>query len=255
MRGILSTSAWFNYKGCYIIVLRIGLQPEKQLVTASASLQTATRQVRVMKICSKCGKEKDIDKFSKDSQKKDGLRSSCKSCKSLYDKIYVEKNKEYKYEKNKEYRGSRKAEKAKYDKEYREANKEHVLRRKREYYHFNGGSDANKVWRKKNKELVRSYAHNAKAKRRSLLAESSLTNKQLTEWKIKQEKVCSYCLVECKHSYHIDHIMPLTRGGKHEITNLTISCPQCNHSKGNKTIDEWSLTRSELNISRRLSNF
>ena len=33
-----------------------------------------------IKICSKCGVEKDVSAFSKDSQKKDGLRPSCKLC-------------------------------------------------------------------------------------------------------------------------------------------------------------------------------
>lgn len=33
-----------------------------------------------MKTCYKCEEEKDVSNFSKDKQKKDGLRSSCKSC-------------------------------------------------------------------------------------------------------------------------------------------------------------------------------
>ena len=37
---------------------------------------------------------------------------------------------------------------------------------------------------------------------------------------------------------HIDHIIPLTRGGDHSYNNLAVSCPSCNMSKGNKVIDE-----------------
>ena len=35
------------------------------------------------KICSKCGKEKEIEKFVKDKNKKDGYRSYCKECENL----------------------------------------------------------------------------------------------------------------------------------------------------------------------------
>lgn len=38
------------------------------------------------KVCTKCGIEKDIDLFSKNSKTKDGLRSECKECQSKYNK-------------------------------------------------------------------------------------------------------------------------------------------------------------------------
>lgn len=38
----------------------------------------------------------------------------------------------------------------------------------------------------------------------------------------------------------IDHIEPLSRGGKHVLVNLAPSCTHCNSSKGNKIlISEW----------------
>lgn len=47
-----------------------------------------------MKICTKCKKEKSLDKFYKDLQKKDGLHCACKECKSKDAKIYKSKNSE-----------------------------------------------------------------------------------------------------------------------------------------------------------------
>ena len=47
-----------------------------------------------MKICSKCGIEKDLNDFYKRKDTKDGLRSDCKECKDLVSKKYHENHKE-----------------------------------------------------------------------------------------------------------------------------------------------------------------
>ena len=41
----------------------------------------------------------------------------------------------------------------------------------------------------------------------------------------------------------IDHIHPTSRGGKHVWENVVASCRECNHKKGNKTLEElgWTL--------------
>lgn len=47
-----------------------------------------------MKICSKCGIEKPIDEFFKDSSKKDKHRPDCKKCKITQLTTYSKKNRE-----------------------------------------------------------------------------------------------------------------------------------------------------------------
>jgi 5-methylcytosine-specific restriction endonuclease McrA len=49
---------------------------------------------------------------------------------------------------------------------------------------------------------------------------------------------CSYC--GATEQITIDHIEPLSRGGKHTRTNLASACRSCNSSKGAKTLDEWA---------------
>lgn len=46
-----------------------------------------------MKICSKCGLEKELYEFPKNKQQKNGYNSYCKKCKNSGAKIYYEKNK------------------------------------------------------------------------------------------------------------------------------------------------------------------
>jgi 5-methylcytosine-specific restriction endonuclease McrA len=37
-----------------------------------------------------------------------------------------------------------------------------------------------------------------------------------------------------------DHIIPLSKGGKHRLTNIAVCCGYCNRRKGNKTLDEMT---------------
>lgn len=50
----------------------------------------------------------------------------------------------------------------------------------------------------------------------------------LQQWK------CAICRVSVKDAYHVDHIMPLAKGGKHEAANIQILCPSCNVRKSAK---------------------
>lgn len=49
---------------------------------------------------------------------------------------------------------------------------------------------------------------------------------------------CSYCgavgvPLDC------DHVFPVSRGGGHNLGNLTTACATCNRSKSDKTVEEW----------------
>lgn len=50
--------------------------------------------------------------------------------------------------------------------------------------------------------------------------------------------ICAYCGVK-DVKFHIDHIIPISRGGRNELANLCVACQPCNHSKYNKTLEEW----------------
>jgi hypothetical protein len=47
---------------------------------------------------------------------------------------------------------------------------------------------------------------------------------------------CQYC--GNKKQLTIDHVIPLSRGGKHTWNNVVIACSTCNSRKGNKTPEE-----------------
>jgi 5-methylcytosine-specific restriction endonuclease McrA len=50
-----------------------------------------------------------------------------------------------------------------------------------------------------------------------------------------QRGKCSVCRASLKkYGYHLDHIIPLCRGGKNEDGNIQATCPKCNTKKGKK---------------------
>lgn len=62
------------------------------------------------------------------------------------------------------------------------------------------------------------------------------------EWKEVCEKYgnkCYYCGSTGKIT--LEHLLPVSRGGTNELSNLRPACPSCNYSKHNKTPEEYYL--------------
>lgn len=85
-------------------------------------------------------------------------------------------------------------------------------------------------------ELGRSHHHEGEDRDYSTTSESFTRLKRLV--KKRDEGRCQYC-GDLSPGGHIDHVIPLSRGGTDSIENLKWSCPTCNLSKGDKTLDEW----------------
>lgn len=49
---------------------------------------------------------------------------------------------------------------------------------------------------------------------------------------------CSYC-GEQDAPLHVDHVIPVCRGGSDAFENLVCACARCNLSKGAKLLSEW----------------
>lgn len=55
----------------------------------------------------------------------------------------------------------------------------------------------------------------------------------------RDENKCQYCETELNESNEtLDHVLPVSRGGKHEWTNLVACCRKCNAHKANRTPEE-----------------
>lgn len=74
------------------------------------------------------------------------------------------------------------------------------------------------------------YSAMRSAKRR-LRMYANLFNRDMRKILIKSGSVCNKCRSEEK--LQIDHIKPIEKGGKNEISNIQILCWDCNRKKSN----------------------
>jgi hypothetical protein len=198
-----------------------------------------------MKKCSKCKQEKSIDCFQKDSQKKDGFYSRCKTCVSIFNKS---KHKPYS-----EYSDLQKKLKLEADARYRLNNKEKEKERHKKYFENNKSKyyENTKKRKEKNPLLklnlnIRSRIYNAlkrvnqnkKAKTLDIIGCTFYECKIHIESQFKEGMSWENYNLE---TWHIDHIIPLSSAKTEEdlyklfhYTNLQPLWAKENLSKFNK---------------------
>lgn len=65
----------------------------------------------------------------------------------------------------------------------------------------------------------------------------------LGEMLCRQDARCAYCRTLLPKGYHIDHKMPVSRGGTNDLSNLHLTCPRCNMVKGALTHEEFLVSK------------
>jgi 5-methylcytosine-specific restriction endonuclease McrA len=116
-----------------------------------------------------------------------------------------------------------------YRKQYYARRKEELAKRRRE-------------WRESRIDRVRLLdriqSHNRRAFKRQ--SGGTYTLEQIQEQYKRQKSKCYYCYRKVKWGdHHVDHVVPLSRGGSNDISNLVISCASCNLKKHNRLPHEF----------------
>jgi len=238
-----------------------------------------------MKTCTKCKITKKLSEYHKNKNFKDGLCSHCKDCvknyriknrdsimktarkarfknrvnKAKIDKIYRENNSEKIKTKQREYYLLHQEDIIKKSKQYLKDNKEKAKARQKEYYAKNREKlkDSSRRYRAENIDIVRekerkyrispmgkAVRKNSHNKRKKSFSGGDLTSTQIKE--ILENAInCYWCNNKLKNK-HIDHYIPLSKGGKHSLENIVVSCPHCNCSKNAKDPLEFAQSLGKL---------
>lgn len=97
------------------------------------------------------------------------------------------------------------------------------------------------AWRASNWDRLKGQYALYQAKRRALLAGTDSPGVTAEEWAAVVEFFdgrCAYC---GKPGATIDHIIPISRGGRDALDNVQPACRRCNCSKGARLLSEWPL--------------
>lgn len=138
-------------------------------------------------------------------------------------------------------------EKKRYDLIYYGRHQDRIRARSKRYHekHRDRYVDQARAWVKRNPEKRKAISMAHKAKRRAIEKDGDPTS-VIFAWVQKAPKVCYWCAVKCKTKYHVDHYKPLSRGGRHEVSNLVIACPTCNLRKNAKDPLEFAASVGRL---------
>lgn len=181
-----------------------------------------------MKECTKCNSTKTTNEFYKAKTNSDGLMKWCKSCEKLRKKTYYKENSE-------SIKGVAST--------YRDNNKEVIKKRKAQYHKDNKEyyNDKSNEYYRMNKEQFIEYARRRRALKSST-SDGTVTKEFLSTLLHTQNNLCFYCgsRLEDLESYdiHLDHYIPLSKGGVHSAGNVVWACSTCNHNKYNALPDK-----------------
>jgi 5-methylcytosine-specific restriction endonuclease McrA len=153
-----------------------------------------------MKQCSKCKEIKLFDCFSPNKRTSSGLQSNCKLCGAVQNRLrYLENPEHHK----------------RLARESRERHYAKVLERNNRYRAQN--PDKVKAWKKKDRELHKARILADNAKRRGKL-QGSVSSEIKQLYSLKD----FYQSMSLGEVFHVDHIIPIAKGGKHHIDNLQV---------------------------------
>lgn len=215
-----------------------------------------------MKTCRVCKTEKPLAEYHNQKSSKDGKQSDCRTCKITVGKKYRQECKEAIAERALRRKVENPDRYFKNHANYRNRNRELIRERARVWaakdYAENPSRNIATVvaWQKRNPEKVKAIEANRcplKARiradlRRSRIAETGgfYTIQEVKDLIEDQHGKCVYCKTDIREIYHIDHIVPVSKGGSSWPENLQILCPPCNLSKGAKCPIEFAQERGML---------
>lgn len=190
------------------------------------------------KRCSKCELIKPVTLFNRMSASRDGFASRCKDCSSACNRAYRRANRAELKQKRIQRRQECPEHASEMRKRQYQRKRNQILQSKRAYYQ-NNRSDIlakHRAWYQGNRERHRVIYHIRESRKRR--NGGRYTEAQWLALKAQYGHRCLCCgKGESEAALTVDHVVPLSRGGSSDISNLQPLCKTCNSAKGSKTID------------------
>lgn len=142
----------------------------------------------------------------------------------LYTQTYRARNADREAERVRQWREANRDRERQYQQDWYQRNRERVLAQQKESYQAN--LEANRLRK-----------ISAAEKRRSLTV-GDLTTEEWQEILEEFDHRCAYC--QGQGALAMEHLTPVSRGGRHTRSNVVPACKSCNSSKGAKTLLEFA---------------
>lgn len=119
-------------------------------------------------------------------------------------------------------------------------NREADIDRKRKAYRENAEENREKQRKRyaENKDYFKPYIKARKARIRSSIG--SFSAAQVRKMLEDQGCKCIYCKCDISKNYHVDHIVPVSKGGSSFIENIQLLCQTCNLRKRAKMPEDYA---------------
>jgi 5-methylcytosine-specific restriction endonuclease McrA len=170
----------------------------------------------ITKVCTSCGIEKILEEFGKTKKGKFGRASRCRLCASQYNKEYHIKNKISILERHAN---------------HREANRERINAYGRQHYYdcIDYYRAYAKQYAKDNPEKMVDYVARRRARMYGSTAYEVIDKRIVFE---RDKGICHICQLPADpKKWELEHIVPLSKGGQHNYSNVAVAHRSCNARK------------------------